>query len=155
MANIKYQIIQPNDNDNINLIAVWYLSEWNIPVQTTIEKIKNLSADNYEFQILMTFDNKPIATGGLYNHVGLLDREPRLKIYTNWLALVYTKPENRGKGLGALICNHIQNHSKSLGLKTIYLFTHTAENLYRRLSWQPLERLALGGKDIVVMKKEL
>jgi N-acetylglutamate synthase-like GNAT family acetyltransferase len=155
MADIKYQIIKPDDNDNIKLIADWYLSEWNIPVQTTIERTKNLSVNNYEFQILMTLDNKPIATGGLYNYVGLLDKEPRLKIYKNWLALVYTKPDDRGKGLGALICNHIQNHSKNMGLKEIYLFTHTAENLYKRLDWHQLERLALGSKDIVVMKKEL
>ena len=155
MTDIKYQIVRPDDNKNIELIADWYLSEWNIPIQTTIDKTKKLSADNYEFQILMTLDNKLIATGGLYNHVGLLDKEPRLKIYKNWLALVYTTPENRGKGLGTLICRHIQTHAKDLGLKDIYLFTHTAENLYKRLEWQQLERLALGGKDIVVMKKEL
>jgi GNAT superfamily N-acetyltransferase len=155
MTDIKFQVIKPDDNESIQLIADWYLSEWNIPVQTTIEKTKKLSSDNYEFQILMTLDDKPIATGGLYNHVGLLDREPRLKIYKNWLALVYTKPDNRGKGLGALICNHIQDRSKDLGLKDIFLFTHTAESLYKRLGWEQLERLALGGKDIVVMKKEL
>lgn len=155
MTDIKYHIIKPEDNESIELIADWYLSEWNIPIQATIEKTKKLSVDNFEFQILMTLNNKPIATGGLYNLVGLLDKEPRLKIYKNWLALVYTKPDNRGKGLGALICNHIQDYSKNLGLKNIYLFTHTAENLYKRLAWQQLERLALGGKDIVVMKKEL
>lgn len=155
MTDIKYHIIKPDDNENIELIAEWYLKEWNIPIQKTIEKTKNLSVDNHEFQMLMTIDNKPIATGGLYNHVGLLDKEPRLKIYKNWLALVYTKSDNRGKGLGALICNHIQDHSKVLGLKNIYLFTHTAENLYKRLAWQQLERIAYGGKDIVVMKKEL
>ena len=155
MNEIKYQIIKPDDNKYIELIAEWYLSEWNIPIQTTIEKTKKLSAENFEFQVLMTLDNKPIATGGLYNHVGLLDREPRLKIYKNWLALVYTKPDIRGKGLGALICNNIQDYSKDLGLKDIHLFTHTAENLYKRLGWQQLERIVLGGKDIVVMKKEL
>jgi len=155
MADIKYHIIKSDDNDKIKLIADWYLSEWNIPIQSTIEKTKNLSADGYEFQILMTLDDHPVATGGLYNHVGLLDKEPRLKIYKNWLALVYTQPNSRGKGLGALICNYIQDHAKHLGLKEIYLFTHTAENLYTRLAWQQLERLALGGKDIVVMKKEL
>ncbi len=155
MTDVKYQIIKPGDNENIQLIADWYLSEWNIPVQTTIDKTKKLLTDNYEFQVLMTLDNKPIATGGLYNHVGLLDKELRFKIYKNWLALVYTKPEIRGKGWGALICNNIQSHAKEFGLKDIYLFTHTAENLYKRLGWQQLERLALGGKDIVVMKKEL
>ncbi|MCO4294090.1 GNAT family N-acetyltransferase [Solitalea sp. MAHUQ-68] len=155
MNDIKYQLITPEDNENIQFIADWYFNEWNIPVQTTIERIKKLSADNYEFQVLMTLDNKPIATGGLYNHVGLLEREPRFKIYKNWLALVYTKPDVRGKGLGALICKHIQDQAKDLGLENIYLFTHTAENLYKRLAWNPMERIALGGKDIVVMKKEL
>ena len=155
MTEIKYQIITADDNENIELIAHWYLSEWNIPIQTTIEKTKKLSATNCEFQVLMTLDNKPISTGGLYNHVGLLDKEPRLKIYKNWLALVYTTPENRGKGFSALTYKHIQAHSKDMGLKEIYLFTRTAENLYKRLQWQQLERLALGGKDIVVMKKEL
>jgi GNAT superfamily N-acetyltransferase len=155
MTEINYQLIKPGDKEHIELIADWYLSEWNIPIETTIEKIKKLSADNYQFQVLMTLDNKPIATGGLYNHVGLLDRDPKFKIYKNWLALVYTEPENRGKGFGPLICNTIQDHAKVLGLKDIYLFTHTAENLYKRLGWQQLERLVLGGKDIVVMKKEL
>ena len=143
----------PEDDEQIELIADWYLSEWNIPIQTTIEKTKRLSVDNYEFQILMTLDNKPIATGGLYTQVGLLDKEPRLKIYKNWLALVYTKPGYRGKGFGALLCKFIQNHAKVLGLKDIYLFTHTAENLYKQLGWKQLERIVLGGKDIVVMKK--
>lgn len=155
MTEIKYQIIKPNDQQIIELIADWYLNEWKIPIQTTIDKTKNLSADNYEFQVLMTLDNIPVATGGLYNHVGILDKEPRLKIYKNWLALIYTKPDFRGKGLGALICNHIQDQSKNLGLKEIYLFTHTAENLYKRLDWQQLERITLGEKNIVVMKKNL
>jgi hypothetical protein len=42
-----------------------------------------------------------------------------------------------------------------MGLEKIYLFTHTSESLYRRLGWQQLERLALGGKDIVVMEKDI
>jgi GNAT superfamily N-acetyltransferase len=135
MTEIKCQLIKPDDTKEIKIIADWYLSEWNIPIQTTIEKTKKLSADDNEFQILMTIDNNPIATGGLYTHVGLLEKEPRFKVYKHWLALVYTKPENRGKGLGALICRHIQTHSKNLGLKNIYLFTHSAENLYKRLEW--------------------
>lgn len=154
-SNINFQLVSPNDNENILLIANWYLSEWNIPIQTSIDKIKGLSIENNEFQVLMTLNDKPIATGGLYNHVGILNHEPQLKIYKNWLALVYTLPEFRGNGLGAFICNHIQDYSKGLGLQEIYLFTDTAENLYRRLDWEVLERLALGERNVVVMMKEL
>jgi len=155
MTDIKYKIIRPVDNENIELIAHWYLLEWNIPKQTTIEKIKSFSGDSKQFQVLMTLDNMPVATGGLYNDVGLLEREPKFRVYKNWLALVYTTPENRKKGLGALICNNIQDHSKKLGIKEIYLFTDTAESLYKRLGWYQLERLSLGARKIVVMKKRL
>lgn len=155
MPNIRYNTISPEDTESIELIAEWYLHEWNIPISTTREKIKNLNPGNYEFQVLLTLAGQPVATGGLYNHVGLLEKEPRLRIYQHWLALVYTIPKNRGKGLGALLCEHIQKHAESLGLKEIYLFTHTAENLYKRLGWEQIERLALGEKDVVVMKNEL
>jgi GNAT superfamily N-acetyltransferase len=155
MTNINYRIVKPEDDDTIELIAKWYLTEWNIPTQTTVDNIKNLSVESLQFQVLMTLDDLPVATGGLYNHVGLLDREPKFKIYKNWLALVYTIPDKRNKGLGALLCNNIQDHSKGIGLNEIYLFTHTAESLYKRLGWQQIERIELGGKNIVVMKYEL
>lgn len=152
---MKFQMIQPEDSEHIGVVADWYLKEWNLPIESTIGKISKLSAQNHEFQVLLTLDGNPVATGGLYNHVSLLDKKPRLKSYQNWLALVYTQPHHRGKGLGALLCNHIQAYAAELGLKEIYLFTHTAENLYKRLAWQPLERFTLGDKEIVVMKKEL
>ena len=103
----------------------------------------------------MTLDSTPISTGGLYNHVGLLDKEQRLKIYKNWLALVYTIPNERHKGFGALICKHIEDHSKDLSLDTIYLFTDTAERLYKRLGWHEMERLEVDGRKVIVMNKRL
>lgn len=152
MENVEYQIIEPDDNENIMVIANWYLSEWNIPTEITIQKIKNLSEEGNEFQVLMKVNDKAIATGGIYNHVGIIDKEPRLKIHKNWLALVYTTPQNRDKGYGFLICTYIQTHSKKLGLKEINLFTHTAESLYNRLGWEKTERIVLGEKEIVIMK---
>ena len=155
MNDIRHTLVKPDDNESIELIAGWYLTEWNIPKQTTIEKLKGFSADGLQFQLLIMLDGLPIATGGLYHHVGLLDKEPKFKVYKHWLALVYTAPEHRSKGYGALLCNAILARSKELGLKDIYLFTYTAERLYKRLDWQPLERFTVDGKDIVVMKKEL
>jgi N-acetylglutamate synthase-like GNAT family acetyltransferase len=123
MTKITFHIVQPNDLTTFQLIADWYLSEWKIPRDKTIQRLQTITADNSQFQILMTLDGTPISTGGLYNHVGLLDKEPRLKIYKHWLALVYTTPDKRHQGHGALICKHIQDQSKYLGLDTMYLFT--------------------------------
>jgi GNAT superfamily N-acetyltransferase len=101
----------------------------------------------------MTLDGVPISTGGLYHHVGLLDKAPHLKVYKHWLALVYTIPKQRNQGYGALICQRIQHHSKSIGIDKLYLFTDTAERLYRRLGWAEIESLSIDSRNIVVMEK--
>lgn len=155
MTKINFQIVQPNDQATFQLIADWYLSEWKIPRDKTIQRLQTITADNSQFQILMTLNGIPISTGGLYDHVGLLDKEPRLKIHKHWLALVYTIPDKRHQGYGALICKHIQDVSKKIGLDTLYLFTDTAEELYKRLGWTEMERLAMGDRKIVVMKKDM
>lgn len=155
MDKIDFQLIKPNDHFHIDLIATWYLEEWNIPKLTTIQKLTDSSLEDRQFQVLLTINSVPVATGGIYNKVGLLNVEPRFNVYKNWLALVYSVPAFRNKGYGASLCNYIQKHSKEIGLPEIYLFTHTAENLYLRIGWEVMERLELKNKQVVVMKKEL
>jgi GNAT superfamily N-acetyltransferase len=155
MSRILFQKVKPDDKKPIELIAGWYEREWKIASQITIQKISSYPAEGIPFQILMTVDGLPVATGGLYHEVGLLDYEPKYRIYGPWLALVYTAPKNRNKGYGALLCQKIQEISKDLGLKEIFLYTFTAETLYKQLGWEELERTNYKGKDAVVMKKKL
>jgi N-acetylglutamate synthase-like GNAT family acetyltransferase len=153
MTNIQFDIVRPNDQAIIQLIAAWYLSEWKIAIDMTTQRLQTITPDNSQFQILMTLDGTPISTGGLYHHVGLLDKAPHLKVHKHWLALVYTTPKQRNQGYGALICQHIQHHSKSIGIDKLYLFTDTAERLYRRLGWAEIESLSIDSRNIVVMEK--
>jgi GNAT superfamily N-acetyltransferase len=155
MARFTFQKINATDHAEIGIIAKWYEQQWQIPVTTTRNKLSHLSAANGEFHLMMRLDGRPIATGGISTHVGLLDKMPEFRKYQHWLALVYTLPEQRGKGYGASLCTRIQNHAAALGLRELYLFTDTAEALYARLGWQPLERLALGSRNIVIMHKSL
>jgi GNAT superfamily N-acetyltransferase len=153
--NITFQIVDPNDSKITELIADWYTLEWGIPRQKTMERLSVLKADSLPFQILMSVDYKPIATGGAYLYAGLVDIEPRFKVYENWLVLIYTKVEERGKGYGSILCEEIEKCAKQLGFTDMYLFTYTAEKLYKHLGWQELERLTLNNKEMVVMKKQL
>ncbi len=155
MADIKFHTLQPDDNGTFQLIAEWYSNAWKIPKDNTIQRLKSVTTDRSQFQALMTLDGSPVSTGGLYNHVGLRYKEPGFNIYKNWLALVYTIPEQRQKGYGALICKYIQEHSKKLGFEKMYLFTNTAERLYNGLGWAEFERLQLGNRNVVVMEKNL
>lgn len=152
MENIEFLILQPDDQQTFKLIADWYFTEWRIPIDKTMQRLQTITNDKTQFQVLMTLNKIPIATGGLYNHVGLIDKEPRFGIYKNWLALVYIIPNQRQKGYGASICNFIQEHSKSIGLDTLHLFTDTAEQLYKRLGWSEVERVSMGERNVVVMK---
>ena len=154
-ATISYKKVSSEDTTSINLIADWYLKEWHIPAETTIQKLSTPTSKAIPFQIIMSIDKLPIATGGLYHHVALLDREPKFNIYGPWLALVYTNAENRNKGYGALLCKKIEELAKELKLKEIFLFTHTAESLYTRLGWTAFERITINDRNIVIMKKEL
>lgn len=153
--NIDYKKITPTDADLISLIADWYFTEWNIDKAATTERLTGFPNDGIPFQLVMLLDGSPIATGGIYHHVGLLDVIFRLKEFQPWLALVYTLPEYRGNGYGAVLCKEIQAQAKLAGMDQLYLFTHTAESLYKRLGWKQLERIELKGKDIAIMKKEL
>ena len=155
MINIKFHIVQPGDRETIKLIADWYLKEWNIPVDTTIKRLQTITADKEQFQVLMTLDDIPVSTGGLYDHVALLDKVPRLTIHKKWLALIYTIPDQRSKGYGALICKFIVDHSKNVGCNKIHLFTDTAERLYKRLGFSEIERFTINGRHIVIMVKDL
>ncbi|QJD85960.1 GNAT family N-acetyltransferase [Cohnella herbarum] len=147
--------VEKEDLNLIKTIAKWYSSEWNIAEETTVQQITNFPAAGLPFQVIMKADNIPVATAGLYNHVKLVDFDSRFSKYGPWLALVYTTTENRNKGYGTLLCKHIEEISCHSGLKKIYLYTSTAEKLYRHLGWEEVERLAIQGREIVVMKKEL
>ncbi len=155
MSQPQFQIVDPADRKTIELIADWYVSEWNIPKEKTIQKLESFSGDSSQFQALMTLEGVPVSTGGLYHHVGLLDKEPRFSVYKYWLALVYTIPPKRQQGYGALLCNYIYEYAKKLGVPEIFLYTDTAERLYARMGWQVLERIRVGERNIVVMKKQL
>jgi len=153
MINIDFKIVKPTDRQALLLIAGWYFSEWHIPVEATIENLHSVTSDKDQCQILMLVDGIPVSTGGIYNHVGLLDKVPGLKVYKKWLGLVYTIPSERGKGYGAGICHYIREHSRSLGIEKLHLFTDTAASLYRRLGWTEIERMTVNNRKIVVMEK--
>ena len=155
LPGLEYHVLRADDKEKIELIAEWYFEEWKIPHEKSIQKLQNLNQGNRQVQVMITINNIPVATGGIYNHVGLLDREPKFKIYKHWLALIYTTPEHRNKGFGSLICDFLQVGAAAENLEELYLFTHTAESLYLRLGWEPIQRLTSAGKDIVVMKKKL
>ena len=155
MTEIKFHILKQQEENTFQLLANWYYDHWQMPREKTIEKLKKVTSSRQQFHVLMTVDNIPIATGGLHDHVSLQDKVPRLNEYKDWLALVYTIPEERGKGYGGQLCNFIMDHAKEMGIEKMYLFTETAESLYKRIGWATLEKLVAGERGLTVMAIDL
>jgi GNAT superfamily N-acetyltransferase len=154
LSHIEFHIVTSKDDKYLQLIAEWYADGWELDKDTAIQKITSFTEDTWQFQVLLTVDGTPVCTAGLYDHVRLLDKEPRFRAHKYWLALVYTAPAYRGKGYGALLCNYITDRAASIGIKEIYLFTHAADEFYKKIGWIEVERFLLGGeKNTVIMKK--
>jgi GNAT superfamily N-acetyltransferase len=141
---------------HIHTIATWYNTEWKAPVETTINKLSRQKENNILFQLTLTMNGVLAATGGLYHQPNLLLVYPELQTkYGPWVATLYTDPAFRNKGLGATLLSHIEKKGKEAGYNQLYLYTFTAERLYKRNGWQALETLDYKGHETVVMKKEV
>lgn len=152
---IKITRLNSEDRDLVGQIADWYFDEWNIPRTTTIDRLANQPNNDVLFQLVLTKDSKPIATGGLYNKVGLLNDHKKFNHFKPWVALLYTEQHNRNQGIGQILLREIEVGAKEMKLSTIYLFTFTAETLYKRAGWAPIERVSYKGHDTVVMEKKI
>jgi GNAT superfamily N-acetyltransferase len=153
--NYLFQKIAPIDTELIDKIAEWYQAEWQIEKEITRQRLTTLPQSGIPFHLMMFVDGKPIATGGIHHDVRLITVEPRFKIYDPWLALVYTNPAFRKKGYGEILCKKLQSMAKEAGVKEIFLYTVTAESLYKRLGWEVIERIDYVQKDCPVMKLKL
>jgi len=152
---IEIRKINTTDKGFIDQAAIWYLQEWSIPIERTIQRLSTQTKDDVLFQLAFYKNGKPIATGGLYNNVGLLHEHEKFKKLGPWIALLYTEPNSRNQKCGQTLLQEIEKNSKNLGYKEIYLYTFTAESLYLRNGWKPLEQVIYKGNDTVVMKKEI
>ncbi|TGM05393.1 GNAT family N-acetyltransferase [Leptospira jelokensis] len=155
MVEIEYKILSPDDEDLMAIIAEWYMDEWKIPYDKTIAKLKAVTNDHSQFQLVLFQNSFPVATGGVYHQVGLLDQEPKFKIHKHWLALVYSLPQFRRNGLGAKLCGYLEGTAKERGILELHLFSDTAVALYERLGWSKVEVVGFGSRNVTVMKKDL
>jgi len=153
---VHYKTIYLQENPSlIPLIAKWYNSEWNIPIETSINGLKDKLNRTIPLQIVIFLNEIPVATGGIYENVKLLDVEPRFKQYGPWLALLYTMPPYRERGIGTYLCNSLDAEVLKQGLTKYYLYTYTAEKFYLRHGWNILEDIVYKTNNTVVMYKDL
>jgi GNAT superfamily N-acetyltransferase len=81
-----------------------------------------------------------------------LDTRPDLD---PWLGGLLVLPEWRNRGIGTMLTHRATDEARRLNISPLYLWTHSAERLYRKLGWQVVERTNYFGKEAVVMAIDL
>ena len=150
---LDFHVISSTESHLIQLVASWYEEEWSIPEAKTSEMIGH--RDDKLFHALLTINGEPVATGGIHRNVSVFAIDASLKGYEYWLALVYVRPEFRGKGIGNILCAQLEQEALKRKIEKLHLFTHTAESFYRNQHWQLTKRIFYQDRDIAVMEKKI
>jgi GNAT superfamily N-acetyltransferase len=113
------------------------------------------------YQERMNTDRLPLTFVALHRNelVGMvslkfhdMDTRPDLD---PWLGGLLVLPEWRNRGVGTMLMHRATEEARKLNVSQLYLWTPSAERLYRKLGWQVVERTKYFGKEAVVMQRRL
>jgi GNAT superfamily N-acetyltransferase len=152
---LEIKRVTVNDPLWMNQIGDWYYDEWGIENAESVDELKEMPATGVPFQIVVLEKGVPIATGGIRDRVGLIKQKPEMAKYGPWVALLYTVPNLRGQGIGAILCEAIEEIARESGMKQLHLYTKSAETLYLRQGYQPIERLFYRNASWVILEKNI
>lgn len=142
-----------SESDLIRKIAGWYRDEWQTPLEDTLERLGN--PDPEDIHLVLSKDDDVLATGAVTYKVNLPKVYPEMARLGPWIGWLYTADGARGQGLGALLLQALESRARDAGHAKLYLYTSTAESLYRRNDWQVIRTLEYKGLPNVVMEKSL
>lgn len=77
------------------------------------------------------------------------------KDMTPWISGVFVIPEHRGKGIGRLLINRLEQLAHGFGFEKLYLYTFDKEGFYRSLSWEKLKDECYLNNSVSVMVKKI
>lgn len=94
-----------------------------------------------------------IEDGRLLGGALLIDSDMKIRPQlTPWLAGVYVKAEDRGRGVASQLVNRIVDEAAALGVSQLYLYTDAAQSLYAQLGWEVIEELVYDDLPVTIMK---
>lgn len=141
--------------DLLPVIANWLWHEWWKTWGRTLEETQAIYAEcRAEIGAPQTFillaNDIPIGTVTLARKD--LDLKPDL---TPWLAGVFVVPERRGRGYVRHLLEAFDEACRLASIKTVWLYTNTAEHVYLRAGWQVAEIIHRPSKlPITLMRRD-
>lgn len=72
-----------------------------------------------------------------------------------WLASVYVRENQRGKGIGRCLVRHVESEARRMGFSTLFLYTPDRAGWYAGLGWETVASCLYRGFNVSVMKRRL
>jgi GNAT superfamily N-acetyltransferase len=148
-------LLGPQNLGAIRTIADWYCNEWDTPAEETVRQLADNPNGNTIFHAVLSVDGQPAATAGLCQVMNIHNVQPHLQRHGPWVARLYTAPAFRNRGFAQQLLAFIEQRAKASGFDKIYLYTYTAEFLYKKLGWTTFEQVPYKGHDTAVMAKNI
>ncbi len=140
----------------IPTLAEWFYAEWShLHPGKSREDIQHIislriNRDKVPMTLVALQENELIGSVSL--KIYDMDNRPEL---TPWLASLYVREDCRGRGIGSKLVTAIEDRSRVLGVKILYLFTPASEAYYAKRGWQVMERVLYHTFPVTLMSKNL
>jgi GNAT superfamily N-acetyltransferase len=141
--------------DLVSAVARWLWDEWRredgYSLEETIARVaKRTSPLGPEQCFVLLVNGAPVATASLTQFD--LPARPDLK---PWLAEVFVKPKFRRRGFASQLVMCVEAACRSAAIRTMWLFTASAADLYSPLGWHAVGVEVYHGTDVIVMRRDL
>jgi GNAT superfamily N-acetyltransferase len=137
------------------VVASWLWAEFSrargSSLEQTLEAVRiSATAELMPRTFVLLVDGKPVGTASLAAQD--LATRPDL---TPWLAGVFIEPAARGQGLAARLIGAVEDECRRRSIPTLWLYTRSAEKVYRRAGWRTVETFLAGDKSYLLMRRDL
>jgi len=146
-----------NHTESLEEIANWYEDEWGYLRELSglppyIERLPEyLNTEKLPLMVLARLGGVAVATAQLKFRE--MDIYPD---YEHWLGGVYVAKDHRLFGIASRIVERVILEAERFGIRRLYLQTEKLDGgLYRRLGWEPLERVEYMGRSVLVMSRSI
>ena len=138
----------------VPLLAEWFVSEWpawyGLGGQGNVtEDLKYFAASDVNLPVgfVVLINGTPVGAGALKT-----ESIPSHKHLSPWAGAGFVVPEERGKGVGAVLLRAMVAHARALGYPYVYCGTSTAESLLQRSGWSAIEVIEHAGKSLTIFR---
>jgi GNAT superfamily N-acetyltransferase len=135
------------------VVATWLVNEFGYPGSRTLDEMTALilsSPRGPEESFVLFEQGRPVGTASLA-HDDLATRRD----LTPWLAGVFVEPSYRGRGYATALVRHVEAFALAASVRSLWLYTWTAEPLYASLGWLRVGLETERGMEVVLMSRRL